>query len=78
MTRRAEQLTIMRALSRGPLGPVEIAEQTGMAPFNVRGWLKAMRRDRLIEEHLTSQQHTFELTNRGRKELLWAAQLRLV
>lgn len=78
MTRRAEALSVMRTLRGGPLGPVEIAEETLMAPFNAHGWLKMLKRERLVEEHLTSREHTFALTDRGRRELLEADQLRLV
>lgn len=72
------QQRIIRALRHGPLDQFAIATETGDAPFNVRGDLKALRRERIVVDHLTAIAHVWELTTRG-MELAWAGnQLQLI
>lgn len=65
------QNRIVRALRHGPLDQFSIADVTGDAPFNVRAELKALRRERIVNDHLTAAAHVWELTARG-MELAWA------
>lgn len=63
---------ILRTLRDGELNLYELADTIDQAPFRVRGELKAMKRDRLVREHV-GQHHTWELTGSGTRAA-WAGE----
>lgn len=72
-----EKRRIISTLRHGPLNPVEIAHDSDLPPFCVRGWLKELKRERLVEEHLTTREHHYRLTDRGHRAAAASDQIEL-
>lgn len=65
---------VMLSLRYGELNQYDLADAIGEAPFRVRAELKAMKRDRLVREHV-GKHHTWELTGHGMRAA-WAGESR--
>lgn len=79
MTASSElQDLILEKLSHGPFGPYVIAEAVGEPPYRVRGELQALKRQRLVVEHLNKDVHFFTLTAKGIAQIAGHEQMRLI
>lgn len=59
------QELILEQLSHGPQGPYAVAAELKEPPYRVRGELQALKRQRLVAEHLNIDTHFFTLTASG-------------
>lgn len=70
------KMEILAALEHGPLNHFTIAEQIDQAPFHIRGWLRHLKRERLVRELLDGNGHRWEITDRGRELVAGDRQIR--
>lgn len=76
-TAEETKMEILGALEHGALNHFTIAEQIDQAPFHIRGWLRMLKRERLVRELLDEHGHRWELTDRGHQLLAGDRQIRM-
>lgn len=59
------QRRIVETLRNGGLNHYQIASEINHAPFRVRAELKALRRERLVRDHVAPREIVWELTSLG-------------